>query len=203
MHQITIAILIVNALCVIFLAWGIAAFQKRLLKRRIPNDYQKLRPDTWILVMAMAAFWMGLLFAVSFVLAKTNVRPIMPQDLNLMPVMALVFFLMSGKIVQSYFYLLGVSPKGLAWWTPGRGKKGAVEISWKDVKKVSASGLTGRFAIQTKTGPSFGNYFYGTNTPALLDALEQNLPKSAIDPKARIVFEKLRTRIARYSRKRS
>ncbi len=201
MHSVTLVVLVVNAVCVGFLAWGLAAFQKRMLRRWIPADYQKLRPDGWVLLMGMAAFWMGLLFIVSFVLAKTEVRPVMEGSEKWMPVIGVVFFLFSGKITQAYFRLLGVSPKGLAWWTPKHKKKGATQIAWKEVKSVSASGFSGSFTIRTKGGAIFGNYFYGGQMPALLDAFDQHLPKSAMNEKTRTVFAKLRARIAKYARK--
>lgn len=195
-------IVIVNAALVVLLGWGLAKFQARLLARRIPDIYQKLRPEKWILFMALASFWVGLVFLVSLILAQTSVRPVAPGDQVKLGIFSLLFFIMSARVFQSYFSLLGVSPEGLAWWTPGRGAKPAVEVAWADVAQVDASNLSSRFRIRARSGATFGNYFLGDHMPPLIDALAKHLPEDAMTPKAKTVFTALAQRLARYSHRR-
>ncbi len=202
MDEKTVSIFVFNTACVLLLGWGLSKFQRRMLARRLPDDVQKLRPGRWILFMSMLSFWMGLLFLMTYIFSKSGLRPVADKDQWVMAVATLLFFLFAAKVVQAYFCLLGISPKGLAWWTPGRGKQEALRARWSEIKRVRAGALSGRFHILTKGGASFSNYFYGQETGALLDAFDQHLPKSALGAKTKSVFEKLRARIVRYAPKK-
>lgn len=191
MTHSTAIILATNAALTALLGWGLARWQKRLLTRRLPDTYQKLRPENWILFLGLAVFWVGLAFLTNLILAQADVRPLERQDQINSGIFAVLAALMAVRVFQSYFSLLGVRPEGLAWWTPGRGRKGAVEIAWKDVARVDASALSNRFLIRTQAGSTFGNYFLGREMPALIDALERHAPKDTLTPKAKTVFEKL------------
>lgn len=196
MNQVTFLILIINLVLVGLLGWGLVKLQARLLKRKIPDTYQKLYPEKWILFMALAAFWVGLVFLVSLLLSQTEVRPVSPSDQTKMGVFALLFFLMSARVFQSYFCLMGVAPHAIAWWTPGRARKPAIEVAWKDVARVEASVVTNRFIIRTRTGPRFGNFFLGKQMPALIAAFEQHLAKGVQTERATLIFK----RLARFDR---
>jgi len=190
MKHITALIFAVNAALVVPLGWGLAKYQASLLKKRIPATYQKLRPDSWLLVISLSSLWMALVFLLSLILSRMGVRPVSENNEMQQGIFGVVFLLLSARILQAYFALLGISPEGVAWWTLGRGRKDALETPWKDVAQVDASALSSRFSLRARSGAAYGNYFMGRQTLALIEAFSQHLPEKSFTKKAKAIFEK-------------